>query len=75
MALPFETDEKYYMLRMSLVKAQELYDQLKLPEDVVSGDYANAVMIGHTATEFSFSMSTAHRLHQVRIGQPRSGAS
>jgi len=34
--------------------AEDLYDQLKLPEDVMSGQYANAVMIGHTASEFSF---------------------
>jgi hypothetical protein len=38
--------------------AQDLYDQLKLPEDVMSGAYANAVMIGHTATEFSFDFIT-----------------
>jgi Protein of unknown function (DUF3467) len=38
--------------------AQDLYDQLKLAEDVMSGDYANAVMIGHTATEFSFDFIT-----------------
>lgn len=37
---------------------QELYDHLKIPEDVVSGRYANAVMIGHTATEFSFDFIT-----------------
>lgn len=38
--------------------AQDLYDQLKLQDDVVSGAYANAVMIGHTATEFSFDFIT-----------------
>lgn len=38
--------------------AQDLYDTLKMPEDVMSGDYANAVMIGHTATEFSFDFIT-----------------
>lgn len=38
--------------------AQDLYDQLKLPDDVLSGTYANAVMIGHTATEFSFDFIT-----------------
>ncbi len=38
--------------------AQDLYDQLKLPEDVLSGNYANAVMIGHTPTEFSFDFIT-----------------
>lgn len=38
--------------------AQDLYDQLKMPEDVMSGSYANAVMIGHSATEFSFDFIT-----------------
>lgn len=38
--------------------AQELYDQLKLPDDVISGTYANAVMIGHSATEFCFDFIT-----------------
>lgn len=38
--------------------AQDLYDQLKLQDDVLSGTYANAVMIGHTATEFSFDFIT-----------------
>lgn len=38
--------------------AQELYDQLKLPDDVLSGSYANAVMIGHTQTEFCFDFIT-----------------
>ena len=34
--------------------AEDLYDQVRLSEDVMSGHYANAVMIGHTASEFSF---------------------
>ncbi len=34
--------------------AEDLYDQLRLSEDVMTGQYANAVMIGHTASEFSF---------------------
>ncbi|MCA9086420.1 MAG: DUF3467 domain-containing protein [Planctomycetaceae bacterium] len=38
--------------------AQDLYDQLKLPEDTMSGVYANAVMIGHTASEFSLDFIT-----------------
>lgn len=38
--------------------AQELYEQLKLHEDVMSGSYANAVMIGHSAYEFSFDFIT-----------------
>ena len=38
--------------------AQDLYDQLKLPEESMSGVYANAVMIGHTASEFSLDFIT-----------------
>ncbi|MBL8815582.1 MAG: DUF3467 domain-containing protein [Planctomyces sp.] len=38
--------------------AEELYDQLKIAEDVMSGNYANAVMIGHSASEFSFDFIT-----------------
>ena len=34
------------------VNAQELYDQLKWGKTEMSGTYANAVMIGHTPTEF-----------------------
>jgi hypothetical protein len=32
--------------------AQEIYDELKIPDTVLSGAYANGVMIGHTASEF-----------------------
>ena len=32
----------------------EIYDQLKLPDDLLCGSYANGVMIIHTATEFGF---------------------
>lgn len=38
--------------------AEELYDGLKLSDDVQSGSYANAVMIGHSPTEFSFDFIT-----------------
>lgn len=38
--------------------AQDLYDQLKLSDDDMSGVYANAVMIGHTASEFSLDFIT-----------------
>jgi hypothetical protein len=31
---------------------QEIYDELKLPDDLLSGAYANGLMIGHTASEF-----------------------
>ncbi|MBB74790.1 MAG: hypothetical protein CMJ75_09780 [Planctomycetaceae bacterium] len=33
---------------------QEIYDELKLPDHLSMGVYANGVMIGHTATEFRF---------------------
>lgn len=40
------------------VNAQELYEQLKWGQTEMSGAYANAVMIGHTPTEFSFDFIT-----------------
>ncbi|MBM79669.1 MAG: hypothetical protein CMJ78_03620 [Planctomycetaceae bacterium] len=40
------------------VSAQDLYDQLKFADHDMSGAYANAVMIGHSATEFSFDFIT-----------------
>jgi len=36
----------------------DLYDDLKMPEELYSGVYANAVMIGHTASEFWFDFIT-----------------
>ena len=38
--------------------AQELYDELKLPDSLLSGAYANGVMIGHTASEFKLDFLT-----------------
>ena len=43
---------------LSQNSVQDLYDQLKLADEMLSGAYANAVMIGHTATEFSFDFIT-----------------
>lgn len=40
------------------VSAQELYDQLKWGQTDMHGSYANAVMIGHSPTEFSFDFIT-----------------
>jgi hypothetical protein len=37
---------------------EEIYEQLKLPDDMLSGMYANAVMIGHTPSEFWFDFIT-----------------
>lgn len=33
---------------------EEVYDDLKIPDEILSGRYANAVMIGHGPHEFSF---------------------
>ncbi len=37
---------------------QELYDDLRLEDETISGTYANAVMVGHTGTEFSLDFIT-----------------
>ena len=31
---------------------QEIYDELKLPDELLSGTFANGLMIGHTGSEF-----------------------
>ena len=38
---------------------QEIYDDLKMPDDVLSGVYANGVMIGHGASEFGLDFMTS----------------
>ena len=38
---------------------QEIYDDLKMPDEVLSGVYANGVMIGHGATEFGLDFLTS----------------
>ena len=38
--------------------AQEIYDELKMPDQILSGSYANGVMIGHTASEFKLDFLT-----------------
>lgn len=37
---------------------EEIYSQLKLPDELMSGVYANAVMIAHTPSEFAFDFIT-----------------
>jgi hypothetical protein len=39
--------------------AEEVYDDLKIPDELLSGQYANAVMIGHGPHEFSFDFITS----------------
>jgi hypothetical protein len=38
---------------------QEIYDDLKMADDVLSGVYANGVMIGHGASEFGLDFLTS----------------
>jgi hypothetical protein len=38
--------------------AAEIYDHFKLPDDLLSGAYANQVMIGHSPTEFVMDFIT-----------------
>ncbi|MFN3191681.1 MAG: DUF3467 domain-containing protein [Aureliella sp.] len=38
--------------------AQDIYDDLKIKDELLSGAYANAVMIGHGPHEFSFDFIT-----------------
>jgi hypothetical protein len=37
---------------------QELYDELKLPDEMLSGSYANGLMISHGAAEFKLDFLT-----------------
>jgi hypothetical protein len=37
---------------------QELYEHFKLPDDLMSGAYANSVLIGHSPSEFLFDFIT-----------------
>jgi hypothetical protein len=55
---------------------QEIYDDLKIPEDVVSGVYANTVMVGHTPVEFGLDFITSFIPHaavsaRVYVAAPR----
>lgn len=45
--------------------AQEIYDDLKLRDELLSGTYANAVMIGHGPHEFSFDFITNFYPHSA----------
>jgi len=37
---------------------QEIYENFKLPEEMLSGAYSNSIMIGHSASEFFFDFIT-----------------
>lgn len=40
------------------LKIQDIYDELKIPDERLGGSYANAVMIMHNATDFKFDFLT-----------------
>jgi hypothetical protein len=44
---------------------QQIYDDLKLPDELLSGAYANGVMIGHSASEFSLDFLTNFYPHSA----------
>jgi hypothetical protein len=55
---------------------QEIYDDVKIPEDVVSGVYANSVMVGHSPAEFGIDFITAFIPHaavsaRIYVAAPR----
>lgn len=58
---------------------QEIYENFKLPEDMMSGVYANAVLIGHTPAEFFLDFITTFyptsavsaRVYLSAMGVPR----
>jgi len=55
---------------------QEIYDELKIPDDILSGVYANTVMVGHTPAEFGLDFITSFIPHaavsaRVYIAAPR----
>jgi hypothetical protein len=56
--------------------AQEIYDDVKIPEDQMSGVYANTVMVGHTPAEFGLDFITSFIPHasvaaRVYVAAPR----
>lgn len=48
------SEEQRQQQKKSPPSVEEIYEQLKIPEDVATGAYANTVMITHGPTEFCF---------------------
>jgi len=44
---------------------QEIYDELKIPDDQLHGVYANACLVGHTPAEFAIDFITTFMPHAV----------
>jgi hypothetical protein len=55
---------------------QEIYDDVKISDDVMSGVYANSVMVGHSPAEFGIDFITAFIPHaavsaRIYVAAPR----
>lgn len=55
---------------------QEIYDEVKVPEEIISGVYANTVIVGHTPFEFGIDFITSFLPHasvsaRVYMAAPR----
>jgi len=55
---------------------QEIYEELKISDDVLSGVYANTVLVGHTPAEFGIDFITSFIPHasvsaRIYISAPR----
>jgi hypothetical protein len=59
------TPEQVPPQNLRRASAQEIYDDLKLRDEILSGSYANAVMIGHGPHEFSFDFITNFYPHSA----------
>ncbi len=51
------------------LSVQEIYDELKLPDELLSGAYANGLMIAHTASEFKLDFLTNMYPHSAVSGR------
>ena len=64
-AVPPQNQNQNQNQNLRRASAQEIYDDLKLRDEILSGSYANAVMIGHGPHEFSFDFITNFYPHSA----------
>jgi len=57
-ALPTPPPQAAQQAQQNQNTIADLYEQLKLPDEMLTGVYANAVMIGHSPAEFWFDFIT-----------------
>ncbi len=62
---PKPSDDKGSASTTRQASVQEIYDDLKIRDEFLSGAYANAVMIGHGPHEFSFDFITNFYPHSA----------